>query len=77
MYRDSTKNYHSFEKQIGHFILLDSLKFGLMAYQPLSIIQRQIHFYTYKTVQFQTIQFSISTVFYLHTIKWQNSSISI
>ena len=52
---------------------LDLVWFGLMAYQPLNVIQCQIHFYTYKqfkqfsltykNVLFQTILFSIRTQF--------------
>ena len=36
---------------------------GFMAYQPLYVVKRQIHFYDYLSVLFQTIQFSMSAPF--------------
>ena len=48
--------------------------FGFMIHQPL-IINAIIYFYTYKQLYIKTIQFSISTVFCLPTVKCQNSSI--
>ena len=43
--------------------------FGFMAHQASWVIQCQIHFYTYKLL-FQTIQFSISTVWMSNNSIW-------
>ena len=64
---------------VGYLISNPFYAYKQFYFKQFSLAQVQFFVYTQlnvKTVLFQTIQFSTSTVFCLHTVKCKNSSIS-